>query len=73
MQVVFKSPVQSGLLNPRDKDQDRNWLTIKGSSQKTGQDRLKPVFCGPKTSYNQSSIIFGRDRSQTGFSTKVYQ
>ena len=42
--LVFKSLVWSGLLTPRDKDRDCNWLTIKWNSQKTWLDQLKPVF-----------------------------
>ena len=48
-----------------------SWSLHAGNSQKTGLDRLKPVFCSPKTSYNQSSIVFGCD-AVTGFMTKVY-
>ena len=41
---MFESPVQSGLLTLRamDRDRDRSTITIKG--QKTGLDRLRPVF-----------------------------
>jgi hypothetical protein len=44
IEVVFKSPVQSGLLTLRDMDRDRDRSTITIKGQKTGLDRLRPIF-----------------------------
>jgi hypothetical protein len=66
-QLVFESPVQSGLLTlrdmDRDRDRDQSTITIKG--QKTGLDRSRPVFCGLWTGP-------GLNRSQPIFCLQIY-
>jgi hypothetical protein len=44
--LVFKGPVWSGILTPRDMDQDQDQFILIPRSQKTGLDGLKLVYVG---------------------------
>src|ERR1700679_951970 len=70
-EVVFKSPVRSGLLTLRgmDRDQDRSTITIKG--RKTGPDRPRPVFCGLLRSWTGLFGLFVREDIVAYYFTQI--
>ena len=49
IELVLESPVRSGLLTRNCLDRDRDRSMEVSEPQKTGPDRLRPVFCGPLT------------------------
>ena len=61
-QVVFESPVQSGLLTLIAQDRDRDRSIGLPRPPKTGPNRCRPVYIG----LNQSWTGLGLNRSRTG-------
>jgi len=53
IQLVFESPVRSGLLVPSALDRNRNRSSQFQKLPKTGPNRDRPVFCGYKTGFNR--------------------
>ena len=62
VQLVFGSPVWSGLLAPRDLNRNHNWSINILGPQKTGLDRHKPVFSGLDwfLDWSQSLVSFNQ-------------